>query len=595
MTQAQAIQDVIFSVRLVVGEWLADAGVAAPVVQIERSSNADFGEYAINAAMRYAKEIGRPPLEIAEELAARMGRATLPGVARVEVAKPGFINVYLTPEAKLAHAAHIIEKGASYGTNEHYSEEKWVIEHTSPNPNKAMHLGHLRNNLVGMSITRLLKASGATVVSDAIYNDRGIAIAKVMYGFLRHKAKPELTEHTVAAWQASPEAWYTPAELEQKPDVFITECYVLAEKDMEDAAIEAQVREYVVAWEADDTVVVELWKHVLSIAYEGIDRTLNRLGSHWDQVWYESDHYKKGKSYVTTGLEQGVFTETEDGAVVTNLEERYGITDTVVLKRDGTSLYITQDLALTDLKKRKYHADKLVWVVGPEQTLAFQQLFAVCEQLGIGRRDDFTHVTYGYVGLREDGAFKKMSSRAGTVVLIDEVIDQVREVIAERLREHNEDAADVAAKAETLALGAVKFAFLRSDRTQEMSFDITQSVDVSGDSGMYVLYTYARAMSLLNKSDATPKATTMPDAAADTVRTLLYYPEVIEKATADLSAHHVSQYLLELCGAFNSWYGQEAFLDGTDEEAARMAVVAAVAQTIKNGLGILGIDTVESF
>lgn len=592
------VDNIVFAVRIKIGEWLEQAGVEAPVVHLERASDPKFGEFASNVALRYAKQLKEKPLLSAAAIAEALNRSDIKGLAAAEAVEPGFVNIRLTTAAKYEHATGVVQAGAAYGTNTHYAEEKWVVEHTSPNPNKAMHLGHLRNNLVGMGIVRLLQASGAEVVSDNIYNDRGIAIAKVMYGFLVAKRKDEATPTTPEAWQQTPEAWHSPDSLEQKPDIFVTECYVAGEAAMQEEGVEDTVRQLVIAWEAADETVWHLWRHVLSIAYTGIDRTLTRLGNHWDKVWYEHEHYQKGKLYVVQGLEKGVFEKTEDGAVVTKLESEYGISDTVVLKRDGTSLYITQDIALTDLKKQTYEADKLVWVVGPEQSLAFQQLFAVCEQLGIGAREDFTHVTYGYVGLKDtDGSFKKMSSRAGTVVLIDDVIDTVRDTIQKRLEtEEKYHATDVTSLAETLALGAVKFAFLRSDRTQDMSFDIEHSVNVQGDSGMYVLYSYVRTQSILRKATMAEAESAAPSelgAESETLRTLLYYPTVVEKATADLSVHHIAQYLLELCSAFNSWYAAEVFLDGTAAEAHRLDVVRAVAQTIENGLALLGIDTVE--
>ena len=285
-----------------------------------------------------------------------------------------------------------------------------------------MHLGHLRNNLVGMGIVRLLKWNGAEVASDAVYNDRGIAIAKLIYGFLAHMKKDESLPTDVSVWSGNKDKWYTPKEKEMKPDVFVTECYVLGEKDFKnDPEIEKKTRELVVKWENDDKTVWEIWENVLSYAYQGINNTLNRLGSHWDKIWYEHEHYQDGKDFIEKGLEKGIFQKLEDGAVLTNLE-KYNIPDTILLKKDGTSLYITQDIALTSLKKKTYNADKLVWVIGPEQSLAMKQLFTVSEQLGIGKVEDFTHVPYGYVGLKDgDGGFKKMSSREGTVVLIDDV------------------------------------------------------------------------------------------------------------------------------------------------------------------------------
>lgn len=590
------IQEAQQQLRRQIAEWLRERGVVEPVVQLERSTSVDFGEYSTNAAMRYAKELGEQPLTIAGALADFLTAQEHPVLQKAVAVKPGFVNLHFTTVAKGQQLATIRSLGNDFGKNDQRVGERWVVEHTSPNPNKAMHLGHLRNNLVGMSIVRLLQYSGAEVVADAVYNNRGIAIAKMMYGYLAHMKKTPGAQTDIAYWQQHKEEWYTPAEKGVTPDLFVTECYVLAEEDVaEHPAVEAQVRSMVVAWEAHDEAIWELWELVLAFAYEGNQRVLERLGNHWDRVWYEHEHYQRGKEYVEEGLKQGVFQQLPDGAVLTDLEETYHLPDTVLLKNDGTSLYITQDIALTDLKKKTYDADKLVWVIGPDQSLAMQQLFAVCEQLGIGARTDFTHVPYGYVGLRDTaGAYQKMSSRKGTAVLIDDVIDVVKEHIEARFVE--EGKVDYVTRAELLALAAVKFSFLKSDRTQGITFDIAQSVDTQGDSGMYVMYAYVRTQSILRKAKAAALAQldvpkTLGEEAA-LLRSLLYFDDVIVKATNELSVHHVAQYLLEVSSEFNKWYAKETILDGTEREAYRLAIVEATGITLKNGLALLGIETV---
>lgn len=592
------IEEIITELKKAIAGWLQNSGVATPVVFLERTALANFGEYSTNVAMRYAKELGKNPLQIAEELAAFLQSSGVAGLERAEAVKPGFVNIYFTATAKTQHLTDINHLGADFGKNKLHQGEKWVIEHTSPNPNKAMHLGHLRNNLVGMGIVRLLKQSGAEVVSDAVYNNRGIAIAKVMYGYLAHMKQVANIPTDISYWAEHQSEWFTPEEKGVKPDVFVTECYVLGERDIkENEEINQIVRQMVVDWEAGDVTVWKLWELMLEYAYAGINRTLARLYSHWDKVWYEHEHYQNGKEYVERGLAEDIFVELTDGAVLTNIEAGYGLPETILLKNDGTSLYITQDIALTDLKKKTYQADKLVWVIGPEQSMALKQLFAVCEQLGIGKLNDFTHVTYGYVGLRdESGAFKKMSSRAGTVVLIDDVIDTVKETIKTRLQADAKHDIETQEKlAERLALAAVKFAFLKSDRTQEMSFDVEQSVDIHGDSGMYVLYSYVRTQSILRKANV-GGAIIFPESLgeeADLVRSLIYFNDVVKKAIDDLSVHHVAQYLLEVAGEFNRWYAKEIILDGGANEAYKLTIVQAVAVVIKNSLELLGIETVD--
>ncbi|MCA9360819.1 arginine--tRNA ligase [Candidatus Nomurabacteria bacterium] len=593
------VKDILQNLESEISNWLKQAGIDTPVVFLERAVDPEFGEYSTNVGMKYAKELSMSPLLLAEDLVTFLADKNPYGVEKIEFVKPGFINFYLTNEAKIEHLETIINAQNKYGQNTLRVGESWVIEHTSPNPNKAMHLGHLRNNLVGMSIVRLLKNAGAEVASDAVYNNRGISIAKNMYGYLAHMKKNPEAPTDVEYWSTHKDEWFTPEEKNQRPDLFVTECYVLGEKDFANTEIEKQVRQLVVDWEAGDTKVRELWALVLQFAYDGINLTLNRVGNHWDKIWYEHEHYQEGKDYVGKGLNEGKFTKLEDGAIISNLEADYGLSDTVLLKKDGTSLYITQDIALTDLKKKTYQADKLVWVVGPDQTLALRQLFAVCEQLGIGKVADFTHVTYGYVGLRdESGAYKKMSSREGTVVLADDVLDKVKATVKARFDEEGKhDESKREELAEKLALAAVKFAFLKSDSTQDVSFDVNQSVDVQGDSGMYVMYTYVRTRSILKKAGAPgnsqPAVEVSLGEEASLVRTLLYFEDVVAKSVDDLSVHHVSQYLLQLCSEFNSWYAKESILDGSSREAYKLTVVEAVSITIRNGLALLGIETIK--
>ena len=589
----------LISLRRDISAWLVSEGVESPSVELERTTLEEFGDYSTSVALKYAKALAKSPMQIAADLVELLESKKYDFIAGVTFIKPGFINFTLSQKALGGQVRSINLAAETFGTNTSHQGEKWVIEHTSPNPNKDMHLGHLRNNLVGMSLVNLLKASGALVTSDAVYNNRGIAIAKNMYGYLSHMKKDASLPTDINYWFDHKDEWFQPADKRMKASKFITECYVQGEKDFkEDEAVEKTVRQMVIDWEAKDEKVWALWQTVLDFAYEGMSLTLARLNNHFDKVWYEHEHYQKGKDYVEAGLEKGLFKKLEDGAVLTNLEEQYSIPDTIVLKKDGTSLYITQDIALTDLKKKTYEADKLVWVVGPEQSLAFKQLFAVCEQLGIGRVEDFTHIAYGYVGLKDvDGNYQKMSSRKGTAIFVDDFIDEVKSSIKARFAE--EDKHDEATReelSEILALAAVKFALLKSDNTLDLAFDINEAVDVQGDTGMYVLYTYVRTQSILRKSEAVILDSSEVLAAQEErslVRLLCYYESVVAKSVHDMSAHHISQYLLELASEFNSWYAKEIVLDGSDREAYKLSVVSAVAITIKNGLNILGIETVD--
>ncbi|MEX2013959.1 MAG: arginine--tRNA ligase [Parcubacteria group bacterium] len=595
------IAELVLEVEHATADFLSSHyGIKSPEVSLERSDNFIHGDMSTSVSMKYAKEAEESPYNLAQLIANHLNFQQLTHIKKIEVIEPGFINFFFTTSFFVKVLENIINLEADYGKNISLMNQKWIVEHTSPNPNKAMHLGHLRNNLVGMSLVRMLSWNGAVVVSDAVYNDRGIAIAKLMWGFLSHMKKNSDTPNDVAYWVSNPDKWYTPKEKNILPDIFVTQCYLLGESDFKsDENVEAIVRNFVVQWENNNKDVWELWSHVLSYAYEGMERTLLRLDNHWDKIWHEHEHYKEGKKYVQEGLKKGIFTKLEDGAVLTNLSI-YDIPDTILLKKDGTSLYITQDIALVALKKKRYKADKLVWVIGPEQSLAMRQLFAVCEQLKIGKIDDFDHVSYGYVGLKDDdGGFKKMSSREGTVVLIDDLINVVKEKIKIKFTSKNngELTEDIDELSEKLALAAIKFSILKSDRKQDLVFDTEQSIETTGDSGIYVLYTYVRAQSILRKKI---KQINSPldgqhelGLEADLVKLLAYFPEVIKTAKKDMSTHHVAQYLLELCSAFNAWYGKEIVLDGSEKESYKLTITESVGITIKNGLSILGIETVE--
>ncbi len=596
--EAHTITKTIATIKSAITDLLSDHGISAPEVKVEKPADFKHGDISTNVALQYAKEVKMNPYDFACLICEYLTTKKFVGIEKVEAVKPGFVNVTFSDIFYRDLVQEITHSPETYGRNNSLSNSKWVVEHTSPNPNKAMHLGHLRNNLIGMSLVRILEWNGADVVSDAVDNNRGIAIAKLMWGFLAHMKKEENIPTDVGYWVSNSQKWYAPEEKGLLPDIFVTECYVLGESDFKkNKDVENAVRKLAVQWEAEDKDVRLLWSHVLKYAYEGMNRTLTRLGNHWDKVWHEHEHYQDGKKYIYEGLEKGIFKKLEDGAVLTHLEQ-YGLPDTILLKNDGTSLYITQDIALTALKKQNYNADKLVWVIGPEQSLAMRQLFAVCEQLGIGKISDFTHVAYGYVGLKaEGGGFKKMSSRAGTVVLIDDVINEVKVKITQRLKDNKIEQGNsgVGNRAEKMALAAVKFNILKSDRVQDLTFDVEQSIETTGDSGVYILYAYVRTQAILRKAQNLPSVPDHVDSGLeiDVLKQIAHFPNIVDRAKKDLSAHHIAQYLLELCSAFNSWYGKETILDGSEKEGYKLAVTKSVGIVIKNGLAILGIDTVE--
>ena len=587
---------VLFKIQNIISEFLTSKGVEGASINFEKPEIAEYGDMSTSIALKYAKALGMTPTQLAEEIVAELQAHAIEEVAEYKVEKPGFINIYFNNKFQKLILEDVLASGSNYGHNESMSRETWVIEHTSPNPNKAMHLGHLRNNLIGMGLSRLLEARGAKVIRDAIYNDRGIAIAKLMWGYLAHMRRNDEAKVDIKYWISNKESWHTPESLGIPADIFVSRCYIMGEADTKSSPETDQVvRDMVLAWESEDADTWDLWRTVLGYSYEGINITLSRLGNKWDNIWYEHEHYKAGKAYVEKGLTMGIFKKLEDGAVLTNLES-YKLPDTILLKNDGSSLYITQDIALTDLKKKKWNANKLVWVVGPDQSNAMKQLYAVCEQLGIGSISDFTHIAYGYVGVKgEDGEFKKMSSRDGTSLLIDELIDKVKIKIAEELSNNSKESALSDGDLEKLAMAAIKFSILKINRNQDIAFDISSSIAISGDSGIYILYTITRINSLLQKakeSGIVYKAAEQPNG-AELVKSLYRYPEVLNFAKSELSLNPIAQYAMEVTTLFNSWYASESILTGGDVQH-KIAIVSATKLVLENALTILGIDTVES-
>lgn len=539
-------------------------------------------------AFSLAKQVKKAPAALLEEFVHELEQFA-PWM-RVEAALPGFLNFHFTDAYYDLLLAEVLMQKEDWGRGAMLKGETWVVEHTSPNPNKAMHIGHLRNNLIGMSVANILEFVGAKVVRDAVDNNRGIAMAKAMWGYLAFQKKDVSLPTEIAYWSTHKDAWKTPQETGIKSDHFVGECYLKgAEAFKNDPDVEEATRKMVVDWEAKDALTWELWEYILAYAHGGMEETLARLGNRWDHVWHEHEHYQEGKDIVTTGLQSGVFKQLEDGAVLTNLES-YGLPDTIVLKSDGTSLYITQDLALTSKKKAFYHADKLIWVIGPEQAMAMKQLFAVCEQLGIGKLTDFTHITYGLVQLVDaEGNAKKMSSRGGETLLIDDLLDDVKEELSQSDRHYAPEVV------EKLAVSAVKYSILRTGRTSNVKLNLTSTVSMDGDSGVYILYTLGRINSLLAKQEiTTEQETTFEEHEKRLLSHLFYFPYLLEGAARDFSPNLVVDYILTLSQLFNSLYNAERFIsEDVAKTNKKLKLCKAASYVYASCLKLLGMEVLE--
>jgi len=548
-------------------------------------------DYVTNIAFPLAKRAGKAPLAIAQELCDDMNASDLASFFHFDAAAPGFLNITATNAFWKTLVEDIEAHGDTYGSNALLAGQRWVIEHTSPNPNKAMHIGHLRNNLIGMAIANILENCGATVIRDMVDNNRGIAIAKAMYGFLAFERKDESTPATISAWQAHKDAWFTPEDRHMKADHFVGSCYLRgADAYKADETVAQATKQMVIDWEANDPATWELWHHILGYVYAGMHATLERLGSTWDKEWHEHEHYNAGKVLVEEGLKKGIFVQLPDGAILTQLES-FGLPDTIVAKSDGTSLYITQDLALTKLKKETYKADRLLWVIGPEQSTALAQVFAVCEQLGIAKRENFTHISYGMVNITDaEGNVKKMSSRGDEVLLIDDLIDQVRASLSATDRGYDE------ATLESMAISAIKYGILRTGRTSNVTLNLESAVSMEGDSGVYILYALGRIHSLLAKQPIDEAATAweFTEAERAVLAELAYFPHTVASAMRDFAPNLLIDFVLKLSQSFNSLYGAERFMTddiGATNRKLRLARAAAAIYT--RALRMVGMTPLE--
>lgn len=568
---------------------------------LDAPKNKEFGDFSTNIAMQLSKELKKNPLEIAEELVEKFqNNQNLKdlGVVKIEAVRPGFINFYIDRSYYSKLLSEILNK-ENYGLNKSLENKSVLIEHTSPNPNKAFHLGHLKNNVTGLSISYILEASGAKVFRDCIDNNRGIAIAKMMWGYLKFGRKSENTPVEIDYWIENPNEWNTPEELNIDSDKYMAEMYVKGNEDFEsNKESESAVRQMVIDFEADDQNNLKLWSLTQKWVWEGYEKIMKRIGGwKFDKIWHESDFYKQGKEVVQEGLEKGIFRKLEDGAILTNLKP-FGLTDTIVIKNDGTSLYITQDLELSRLKKEHFKADQMFWVIGPEQSLAMKQMFAVCSQLGILPYEDFHHIAYGFVlSKNKDGNAEKMSSRKGTQIFVDELIDKSKVEILKFVKKDFSDE-EKELISEKIAIAAIKYSLLKVERTKDMVFDLNTSISFEGDSAPYIIYTYTRAKSILNQySSINTNSISGLDSEneIEVIKLLNEYPSVVLESSKSYEPSLIANYIYKLAQAFNSFYNSLSILNAETEELknSRAALTKVTADVLQSGLGLLGIETVE--
>ena len=476
-----------------------------------------------------------------------------------------------------------------------------MVEYSSPNTNKPLHLGHLRNNFLGYSVSEILKAAGYNVTKACLVNDRGIHICKSMIAYSKfgNGETPESGglkgDHLVGKYYVEFDKAYK-AEINDLIAKGISE-----EEAKKKAPIMLEAQDLLVKWEQNDPETIDLWKKLNGWVYEGFGKTYKTIGVDFDKTYYESNTYLLGKDLVEEGLANGIFYKKEDNSVWIDLTEE-GLDHKLVLRGDGTSVYITQDLGTTDLKFSDFHSEKSIWVVGNEQDYHFKVLFAIMKKLGRSYAEGCYHLSYGMVDLPSG----KMKSREGTVVDADDLVAEMIETAAVSTKEkgkiddfENDEAQNLF---RMLALGALKYFLLKVEPKKRMLFNPEESIDFQGNTGPFIQYTHARIKSILRRANIAENQTIeiaegsiLNKEELDLVFLLNQYNDIIQKAAEEYSPAIIANYVYDLAKTFNGFYAQHSVINETDEsiKTLRLALVKKIAQTIKHGMGLLGIEVPE--
>ncbi|GHT78038.1 arginine--tRNA ligase [Bacteroidia bacterium] len=536
-----------------------------------------------------------------------------PSIAEFNVIK-GFLNLTIAP-AYWINVLNDINRAEHFGTKTPDENAPLVmIEYSSPNTNKPLHLGHIRNNLLGYSISEILKASGNRVFKTNIVNDRGIHICKSMLAWKQwgNGETPETSrkkgDHLIGDY-------YVKFDQEYKKELAELEAAGLTRKEAEErSSLMAEAREMLRKWEAGDLETVGLWETMNAWVYAGFDETYKALGVDFDKIYYESQTYLEGKEKVLEGLKNGIFYQKEDGSVWADLTAD-GLDEKLLLRADGTSVYMTQDIGTAKLRFDDYPIDKMVYVVGNEQNYHFQVLSLLLDKLGFAFGKGLVHFSYGMVELPEG----KMKSREGTVVdaddLIAEMIRTAKETSKElgKLDDCTEEEADEIAR--TVGLGALKYFILKVDPRKNMVFNPKESIDFNGNTGPFIQYTYARIQSVLRRAKSTPQPPKGGVAQQDKpqsakspsgdlgvnekeqnlIQILSEFPAIVQEAADTFSPAVIANYLYDLVKEYNQFYHDYSILKEENEQIRdfRLILSENVGRVIKTGFALLGINVPE--
>ena len=533
-------------------------------ISLEVPPDPKLGDYAF-PCFGLAKMQKKNPQDIAGNLCLNL--KTTPLIENIEVQGP-YVNFFVNKAEFTKQTLNtILKEKDNYGKGK--DKQTIMIEYCAPNTNKPLHLGHLRNIMLGKTISLLLKYQGNKVIQVNMVNDRGIHICKSMLAYKK---------------------WGKNKKPNKKSDHFVGDFYVLyAKKD--NSKLAEEIQEMLKKWEEGDKETKALWKKMNNWALQGFNETFKRLGIKFDKVYYESDYYDKAKDIVLKAYNKGIFKKDKDGNIIAKLE-KYGLPDKIVLRADGTSIYITQDIYLAKMKFDDFKLDKSIYVVGSEQNLHFKQLFKILELLKLTKQDNCYHLSYGMVNLPEG----KMKSREGNVIdadnFMDEIIDEAKKELKKRYKLNKKE---LEKRAEIIGLGAIRFFILKTDSSKDMLYDPKESVSFEGETGPYIQYTYARLCSIQRKYNQ--KISTKIDFSLLNqeieqliITQLSKFPDIVKEAANSYKPHFVARYLLDLAQLVNEFYHSCPILKADQRiKEARLLLIECVRNVIKLGLQLFDI------
>ncbi len=575
------------------------------MVQLQKTRSEFEGSVTL-VVFPFVKAARKRPEDVAQEIGEYL--VSHSGVVEKYNVVKGFLNLTIASEA-WQELLRQMDSDAHYGEKAAGEDSPLVmIEYSSPNTNKPLHLGHVRNNLLGWSLARIMEANGNKVVKTNIVNDRGIHICKSMLAWLKwgNGETPETSgkkgDHLIGDYYVLFDKHYR-EEIKELTAKFVAEGMEPAEaeeKAKKEAPLIVEAHEMLVKWEQNDPEVRGLWRKMNEWVYAGFDETYKMMGVSFDKIYYESDTYLEGKEKVEEGLEKGFFYRRPDNSVWADLTAE-GLDEKLLLRSDGTSVYMTQDIGTAKLRFQDFPIDKMIYVVGNEQNYHFQVLAILLDKLGFKWGKDLVHFSYGMVELPNG----KMKSREGTVVDAD---DLMAAMIAEARQTSDElgKFADMTEEekqevARIVGLGALKYFILKVDARKNMLFNPDESIDFNGNTGPFIQYTYARIRSILRKAEAeglTAEAvngTPLETKETDLIQKISQYADAVAQAGKDFSPSGIATYCYELTKQFNQFYHDYSILNAETEELKKQRLLIArnVAKTIKNAMTLLGIEVPE--